>query len=822
MATQSISSSVRSFRSIGAISCKAPLHVYKCGVEIFVATSVRNAFYIYDAQSLNLTFTATYDKPNINFKQVLFFSGFLFCLSSHYICVFDRNRLIKAIFSQEENLQLAFFEDCLFLLQKGMVKSWNERFNRFDFKFFVDPIYDYFVYFSNKNILLISSKSKRILFYTFAETHNSSSIELDETPINVSIFNSGIIPLTLSDGSLTLVKNSKSILTISNYQGNFFSTAVASESFLITGDHKGFITLWDLTKSEELHRIEGHVGKVISILFIDNGKVFITNSDDNTIKIWTIEHNQVKLLKFREGHLSPIKAIHFIGKNFENLISFGLDGQIRQFNLCKDSRSFEFSQGSLAKYGRKYNLNAQEMRLPPVIDYDVFDTKTVKWSNLASCHSGMNCVYLWKLESKSISNMQIFSADQSEIKNVLFSPCGKFISSITCSNAIQINNIQSGKLIFKSSETIKQKIIGAAYNITGSVLTCFLIDNSVILFNTINRKVKKTKLLLDSSVKNISRNKGTNFVFMFHQDFSISLYDMETCNIIRRFYQHKNHITDACIYPNLKRFISASLDQTLCIWDIESGCCLEKLSFQHAPISIAVSLDLMFLAVAFSSNNDISIFSLSHYSCLSKPTSTGFSLIDKSSGIKHFIPSISLAGLEKYKWLSIVNYETITDNNKPVLINNIQAKIPFFIDQAVPEVTDNFKTKFSMMSVTTNNDVEFTNVNDLKSFLLSAEWPKIHLFIMSIQPEELKFILPLLVSALLNMIDEGYKFDFSTLIIKCIIKVHKESLSNFCDLQSIIALRAAVIKKWSNIQNKLDYSLCVLSNSKYLSRYILY
>lgn len=56
------------------------------------------------------------------------------------------------------------------------------------------------------------------------------------------------------------------------------------------GDY--MIRLWEISTGREIHHFEGHEGAISAVLFNKDGKLIISSSDDNTLKLWSVPQIQ--------------------------------------------------------------------------------------------------------------------------------------------------------------------------------------------------------------------------------------------------------------------------------------------------------------------------------------------------------------------------------------------------------------------------------------------------------------------------------------------------------------------------------------------------
>jgi hypothetical protein len=72
-------------------------------------------------------------------------------------------------------------------------------------------------------------------------------------------------------------------------------------------------------------------------------------------------------------------------------------------------------------------------------------------------------------------------------------------------------------------------------------------------------------------------------------DNTLKLWDVETGKEIRTYSGHQGYVYSCAATADGRRLISASYDKTLKLWDLETGQCLKTLSLPWIPYYIAIS-----------------------------------------------------------------------------------------------------------------------------------------------------------------------------------------------------------------------------------------
>jgi WD40 repeat protein/energy-coupling factor transporter ATP-binding protein EcfA2 len=104
--------------------------------------------------------------------------------------------------------------------------------------------------------------------------------------------------------------------------------------FLLGGDDKGQLHIWDLKKNMNHTVIKPkNFGKVQAVDISKNGKFMVAGDDKGTVKLWKIENASFQLIANLTGHRARINDLKFSNKN-DILASASFDGTVRIWNLA--------------------------------------------------------------------------------------------------------------------------------------------------------------------------------------------------------------------------------------------------------------------------------------------------------------------------------------------------------------------------------------------------------------------------------------------------------------------------------------------------------
>ena len=105
---------------------------------------------------------------------------------------------------------------------------------------------------------------------------------------------------------------------------------------LIIGCKSPVIRIWSFLHTPDMHHaLAGHSKATRTLAFSDDGSLLASGSDDNTIKLWSVDSER-ELLTLR-GHSQAVSALAFSPRS-DRLASVSLDGKVILWEFARTGR----------------------------------------------------------------------------------------------------------------------------------------------------------------------------------------------------------------------------------------------------------------------------------------------------------------------------------------------------------------------------------------------------------------------------------------------------------------------------------------------------
>lgn len=280
-----------------------------------------------------------------------------------------------------------------------------------------------------------------------------------------------------NDRIITLrnLKNGKIIRTFNEHSGSIYALSISSDGqTLVSGSRDKTLKVWHLHtittyNSNSTNRLigdglidtlTGHSDSINAVSISPNGKIIVSGSEDNTIKLWDL--NTGECLATLEGHEAGVRAVA-ISPDGQLLVSGSADNTIKLWQLpsvenepiCPDPiytltghsgdvKCLEISHdgqilasGSQDKTIKLWNLETGELKTTLVEHWREVNHLVISpdGRNLISC-SGDETIQVWQLETLKL--LHSFEGHQGAVAVVAISPEGQPLISSSWDHTIRV------------------------------------------------------------------------------------------------------------------------------------------------------------------------------------------------------------------------------------------------------------------------------------------------------------------------------------------------------------------------------------------------
>lgn len=387
------------------------------------------------------------------------------------------------------------------------------------------------------------------------------------------------------------------------------------------------IRVWDVATGECFQVLRGHHAGVTKARYTYDGDYVISTSRDGSVKVWdfksgecchTVEENLDKLecldvnKEFwacggREDNSITIRRID----SHEKIASLqGHEDWVKSVAFHPTKRLL--ASGSRDTSVRIWDLESQQQIAQFHHDAEVWSVVFHPTQNKVVSSSRDKSIRIWNLDTKECENV-LLGHSVGGVNTVDVSPCGQFIASGGEDKHIRVWDFASGECL-SVLQGHQSRLYGVNFSPRGKYLASCSKDKSVCLWNlqqkaTIEQndehhdkicevnwqksqhfisaswdrtvKIWKDDGTLvntfcggDGRINTLAYADNSQKILAAGNDRRIHIWSEGEHRSIRT--KHKSGITHICVDKEEKLVLSASRDKSICLWDIESGECLQK------------------------------------------------------------------------------------------------------------------------------------------------------------------------------------------------------------------------------------------------------
>ncbi|KAI7886867.1 WD40-repeat-containing domain protein [Mucor mucedo] len=330
--------------------------------------------------------------------------------------------------------------------------------------------------------------------------------------------------------------------------------------------------------------LHGHNDGVMCVQFCEILKIIITGSFDKTVRVWDLETGQEKLQLI--GHSRCVRALQF---DDAKLVTGAMDNTLKIWNYHTGQciRTLEGHTGGILS-----------------LHFD---------SRILASGSTDNTIRVWNFEAGECCTL---SGHTEWVNSVKICHDGAMLVSSSDDATIRLWDLQSRSCtrVYRGHVGQVQMALPSLHGFTHRLNTAAINENASNTVTNLKPNVLQTPGCSSTSRDTISHATAPNNVQSFNEvntnaepsdspiiissalDNTIKIWDSQSGQCLRTLFGHVQGIW-ALAFDKL-RIVSGSHDKTLRVWDTESGRCLYALEGHHGPVTAVALSDTRIVSAA--------------------------------------------------------------------------------------------------------------------------------------------------------------------------------------------------------------------------------
>lgn len=344
--------------------------------------------------------------------------------------------------------------------------------------------------------------------------------------------------------------------------------------WLASSSYDQTLKLWDIKTGQCLKTFQGHTNRVWTVTFSPDSQQLVSGGDDHATKLWDIKTGQCD--KTLKGHTNLVLSIA-LSPDCQILASGHEDQTVKLWNFHQD-QCLQTLQGHT---NRVWSVAFA----PQPVTVSANRDDTYSPDEILATGSADRTIKLWNYKTgKCLKTLQ---GHTSWVWSVAFSPDSQYLSSASYDHTVKLWDVKTGKCL-KTLQEHTASVVAVTFSPNGQHLATGGFDQTIKLWEVSTGKCIVTLQGHTNSVWSLAFSPNGHLASSSF-DSSIKLWDTSTGRCMQTLQGHEGAVSAIALSPDGQLLFSGGFDSSIRVWDIPTGQCLQVLKGHTGLISALVS-----------------------------------------------------------------------------------------------------------------------------------------------------------------------------------------------------------------------------------------
>ena len=355
----------------------------------------------------------------------------------------------------------------------------------------------------------------------------------------------GILASSGADNKIKLWNiNGECLATLTEHQSWVRSIAFSPHRQILasaSGDHT--IKIWNYYTGECIKTYTGHTNSVYSVAFSPQGEILVSGSGDRTVKLWDCKtHTCIKTLHKQTNEVCCVA----VSPDNQTIACVSLD---------QTMRLWDYHSGQCL---RTWQGNT-DWALPVTFSPD---------GQILASGSNDKTIKLWDWQTGNC----LFSLQGHTdfIYGLAFSHSGQILASASTDSTVRLWNVNTGKC-FQILQGHTDWAYTVAFHPLCEIIASGSADCTIKMWDWHTGQCLKNLTGHTDKILGLAFSPGGEILVSASADQTVRCWDFETGNCIQILRAHEDRIYAAVFSPDGKILATCSTDQTIKLWDFNTG-----------------------------------------------------------------------------------------------------------------------------------------------------------------------------------------------------------------------------------------------------------